>query len=85
MPTIIHNYQVCTRTRPVGQLRNEQLKNVEEIAFVPDKLPISTSGPVEKQLFPSQHAAQTPSAPTPGLVQHRIVWRLPPSEDVLFS
>jgi hypothetical protein len=52
MPTIIHNYQVCTRTRPVGQLRNEHLKNVEEIAFVPDKLPISTSGPVEKQLFP---------------------------------
>jgi len=37
---------------PVGQLRNEHLKNVKDMAFVPDKLPISTSVPVEKQLFP---------------------------------
>lgn len=40
------------RSHPVGQLRNEQLKNVEEIAFAPDNLPISTSAPVEEQLFP---------------------------------
>src|SRR5215831_11693033 len=39
-------------SHPVGQWRNEHLKNVDEIAFVPDKLPISTSGPVEKQLSP---------------------------------
>jgi len=40
------------RSRPVGQLHNEHLKNVEEIALVPDNLPISTSAPVEGQLFP---------------------------------
>ena len=38
-------------SRPVGQLRKEHLKNVEEIAFAPDNLPISTSAPVEEQLF----------------------------------
>jgi hypothetical protein len=36
----------------VGRLRNQQLKNGEEMAFVSDNLPISTSGPVEKQIFP---------------------------------
>jgi hypothetical protein len=36
----------------VGQLRNQHLKNVEEMAFVSDNLPISTNAPVEVQLFP---------------------------------
>jgi len=39
-------------SRPVAQLRNQHLKNVEDIAFVSDKLPISTSAPAEEQLFP---------------------------------
>jgi hypothetical protein len=39
-------------SHPVGQLRNEHLENVEEIAFVPVNLPISTSAPLEEQLFP---------------------------------
>ena len=39
-------------SRPVGQLRNQHLKNVEETAFVPDNLPISTSAPVEDPRFP---------------------------------
>src|SRR5262245_45077146 len=39
-------------SRPVGHLRNQHLKNVEEMAFVSDKLPISTSAPAEEQLFP---------------------------------
>jgi hypothetical protein len=39
-------------SRPVGQLRNEHLKNVEEMAFVSDKLPISTGATAEEQLFP---------------------------------
>jgi hypothetical protein len=39
-------------SHPVGQLRNEHLKNVEETAFMPDNLPISTSAPLEEQLFP---------------------------------
>jgi len=39
-------------SRLVGHLRNQHLKNVEEMAFVSDKLPISTSAPAEEQLFP---------------------------------
>jgi hypothetical protein len=37
---------------PVGHLRNQHFKNVEEMAFVSDKLPISTSAQAEEQLFP---------------------------------
>jgi hypothetical protein len=36
----------------VGQLRNQHLKNVEEMAFVSDNLLISTNAPVEEQPFP---------------------------------
>ena len=39
-------------SRPVGQLRNQHLKNVEEMAFVSDNLPISTNPPVKEQPFP---------------------------------
>jgi hypothetical protein len=35
-------------SRPVGQLRNDHLKNVEKIAFVSDNLPISTCAPIEE-------------------------------------
>jgi hypothetical protein len=35
-------------SRPVGQLHNDHLKNVEEIAFVSDNLPISTCAPIEE-------------------------------------
>src|SRR5215813_4916548 len=40
------------RSRPVGHLRNEHLKNVEERAFVPDNLPISTAPPLRSNSSP---------------------------------
>ncbi len=35
-------------SRPVGQLHNDHLKNVEEITFISDDLQISTSAPVKE-------------------------------------
>lgn len=37
---------------PVGQSRNERLMAIEEPAFMPENIPISTCDPVEEQLFP---------------------------------
>jgi len=48
------------RSRPAGHLRNQHLKNVEEMAFVSDKLPISTGSPAEEQLFPLSTRCSNP-------------------------